>query len=65
MLEDPEFDAREHVSLGILITEQDALVCEYNQQGLRSNRHAHGLLTPQEHGVAAIHDWVRERLGEG
>ncbi len=64
VLADPEFDAREHVSLGILITEQDALVCEYNQQGLHSNRHGHGLLTLQEHGVAAIHDYVRERLGE-
>ena len=64
VLEDSEFDAREHVSLGILITEQDALVCEYNQRGLRSSRHTNGILTPQEHGVASIHDWVRERLAE-
>ncbi len=64
VLADREFDAREHVSLGILITEQDAQVCEYNQQGLRSNRHANGVLAPQEYGVASIHDWVRERLGE-
>ena len=64
VLADREFDAREHVSLGILISDQDAAVCEYNQQGLHSNRHPHGLLTPQEHGVAAIHDYVRERLGE-
>ena len=64
VLADPEFDARKHVDLGILITEQDALVCEYNQKGLHSNRHEHGLLTLQEHGVAAIHDYVRARLGE-
>ena len=64
VLDDPEFDAPEHVRLGLLITEQDALVCEYNQQGLRSNRHANGILAPQEYGLAAIHAWVRERLGE-
>ena len=60
----PDFEPREHVSLSLLVTEQDVLACEWNQAGLHSRRHDVGVLVPQEQGLGAFYDWVRERLGE-
>lgn len=51
-------------SMGRLLIAQDGRVCELNQQGLRSRRHRHGVLMPQEHGLLEFHDWLRSRLGE-
>lgn len=48
--------------LSRLVIEQDGRVCELNQQGLRSRRHEHGVLMPQEHNLADFHRWLRERL---
>ena len=49
-------------ALGRLVVAQDGRVCELNQQGLRSRRHRAGVLMPQEHALAEVHDWLRSRL---
>jgi Rieske 2Fe-2S family protein len=41
---------------------QDADACERNQRGLKSLRHAHGVLVPQEQSVWEFHRWLRQRL---
>jgi Rieske 2Fe-2S family protein len=61
----PDFDLEHATALGRRVVEQDASICERNQRGLRSRRHAHGVLVPQEYGVLAFHDWLRRGLGEG
>jgi len=50
--------------LGALVLEQDARVCELNQQGLHCLRHERGVLVPQEYQVRDFHRWVRSALGE-
>lgn len=53
----------EHMlELGRLVIAQDGRVCELNQQGLRSRRHRHGVLVPQEHALWQFHQWLRSRL---
>ena len=51
-------------ALGALVLEQDARVCELNQQGLHCLRHERGVLVPQEYEVRDFHRWVRNALGE-
>jgi Rieske 2Fe-2S family protein len=59
-----ELDRERLCAMGRLVVAQDARVCEVNQRGLRSRAHEHGVLVAQEHGVHALHCWIRERLGE-
>jgi phenylpropionate dioxygenase-like ring-hydroxylating dioxygenase large terminal subunit len=55
----------EHMlKLGRLVVEQDGRACELNQQGLKSRRHEHGVLVPQEHGLWQFHEWLRARLAQ-
>jgi Rieske 2Fe-2S family protein len=51
--------------MGRLLVEQDGRVCELNQQGLKSRRHEHGVLVPQEYALWDFHQWLRERLDAG
>jgi Rieske 2Fe-2S family protein len=60
----PDFDLEHATALGRLVVEQDASICERNQRGLRSRRHAQGVVVPQEYGVFAFHEWLRRGLGE-
>ena len=60
----PDFDLAHATALGRLVVEQDARICERNQRGLRSRRHLHGVLVPQEYGVFDFHQWLRRGLGE-
>lgn len=50
------------VGFGKLVLEQDAGVCEINQRGLHSIRHARGVLMPEEYDLHRFHDWVRALL---
>lgn len=50
------------VELGRLVVAQDGRACEINQQGLRSRRHAGGVLMPQEHALDEFHRWLKSRL---
>jgi len=50
--------------LGALVLEQDARVCELNQQGLHCIRHERGVLVPQEYLVRDFHRWVHGALEE-
>jgi glycine betaine catabolism A len=50
------------LELGRLVIAQDGRVCELNQQGLRSRRHRHGVLVPQEHALWQFHQWLKSRL---
>jgi Rieske 2Fe-2S family protein len=52
------------VELGRLVVEQDGRICEINQQGLRSLRHDHGVLVPQEEELWRFHEWLRDRLAQ-
>jgi len=59
-----DLDLERIVALGRLVVEQDSRACERNQQGLHSLAHRQGVLVPQEYGVFAFQQWVREQLGE-
>lgn len=48
--------------LGRLVVKQDGQACELNQAGLKSRRHEHGVLMPQEYNLRDFHDWLRARL---
>ena len=52
------------VEFGQLVVEQDGRICEINQQGLRSPRHDHGVLVPQEEELWRFHEWLRDRLAQ-
>jgi Rieske 2Fe-2S family protein len=43
------------------VLEEDAAICEVNQRGLHSMRHAAGVLMPEEYDLHRFHNWVRER----
>ncbi|HSD68775.1 MAG TPA: aromatic ring-hydroxylating dioxygenase subunit alpha [Woeseiaceae bacterium] len=49
-------------AVGRTLLEQDGRVCELNQQGLKSLRHEHGILVPQEYSLWDFHQWLRSRL---
>ena len=60
---DSHADRFEHMlGLGRLVIEQDGRACEINQQGIKSRRHEHGVLVPQEYSVWEFHEWLRRRL---
>jgi Rieske 2Fe-2S family protein len=52
------------LELGRLVVKQDGEICELNQQGLKSARHHHGVLVPQEYYLWEFHQWLRARLAE-
>jgi len=59
-------DEIDHMTeFGLLVVEQDGAVCELNQAGLRSMRHDHGVLVPQEHCLHEFHVWVLQRVSAG
>ena len=60
----PEFDLEKVIGLGQLVVEQDGRACELNQKGLKSRRHASGVLVTQEQGVAEFQAWIRAGLSE-
>ena len=62
-LQNPDFDVQKIVEFGALVVEQDGKACELNQRGLRSNRHASGVLVAQEIAVFDFHQWVRSFFG--
>lgn len=49
-------------AVGRMLLEQDGRVCELNQQGLKSRRHEHGILVPQEYALWDFHQWLKARL---
>lgn len=49
-------------AVGRMLLEQDGRVCELNQQGLKSRRHEHGILVPQEYALWDFHQWLRAKL---
>lgn len=56
-------DKIEHMlELGRLVVEQDGVLCELNQKGLKSRAHKHGVLVPQEYGVLDFHEWIKTCL---
>ncbi|MBX3579866.1 MAG: aromatic ring-hydroxylating dioxygenase subunit alpha [Rhizobiaceae bacterium] len=55
----PGFDLDNIVSFGMQVLLEDAAICEVNQRGLRSKRHAEGVLMPEEYDLHRFHDWVR------
>lgn len=59
---DPAFDPAQAIAFPTLVMEQDARVCELNQQGLRALPHERGVLMPEEYVLKRFHDWVRGEL---
>lgn len=49
------------VSFGERVLEEDAMVCELNQRGLKSARHEAGVLMPEEYELHRFHGWVRSQ----
>ena len=47
------------VPVGTQVLEEDAAICEVNQNGLRSLRHREGALMPEEYELHRFHQWVR------
>lgn len=52
------------LGLARTVMRQDAEVCELNQRGLRSRRHAGGVLVAQEYALWDFHQWIRQRLAD-
>lgn len=50
------------LGLAQIVLKQDADVCELNQRGLKSRRHAEGVLVAQEYELWEFHEWLRARL---
>ncbi len=63
-LKDPAFDLSNVVDFAVTVLEQDAGASELNQKGLRSIRHDHGVLMPEEHYVHGFQCWVRRAMAE-
>ena len=59
-----DVDLADVYAFGERVLLQDAAASELNQRGLHARGFAHGVLMPEEHYVAAFHDWLRKRLGE-
>lgn len=59
------FDMGNVTEFGALVMTQDAAVCELNQRGLRSIRHEHGRLMPNEKDIALFYRWLDRRIGPG
>lgn len=55
-------EVEQMMKLGRLVVEQDGRACELNQQGLKSPRHEHGVLVPQEESLWEFHEWLRAKL---
>jgi len=49
------------ISFGTRVLEEDATICEINQKGLHSLRHAAGVLMPEEYELHRFHQWVRNQ----
>lgn len=62
-LAQPGLDASEVAAFATLVLDQDTAACEMNQRGLRTSRHRHGTLMPQEFDLAHFHTWVMRQLG--
>jgi Rieske 2Fe-2S family protein len=60
-----DFDRAHAAALGERVMEQDARVCERNQEGLHCAPHGRGVLLPQEYAVLEFQRWIRQGLGEG
>lgn len=56
-----DFDASAFASFTEKVMDQDAMVSELNQKGLRSIRHQQGTLLAEEYDVHAFQNWVRQQ----
>lgn len=61
-LAQPGFDLAHVTDFATTVLLQDGAACEMNQRGLRSSRHDHGRLMPQEFDIHRFHQWVLSRL---
>jgi Rieske 2Fe-2S family protein len=61
-LADPDFDLANVVDFALQVLAEDGAACEMNQAGLKSERHKHGVLMPEEYDVRQVQNWVRDRL---
>jgi len=59
------FDPGNVVDFANTVMTEDANICEVNQRGLRSARHATGVLMPEEYLLKSFHDWIRSQLALG
>jgi phenylpropionate dioxygenase-like ring-hydroxylating dioxygenase large terminal subunit len=57
----PEVQAA-RVAAGRVVQAEDNALTESVQRGLEGSSYRHGYLSPQEPGVRAFRDWMRERL---
>ncbi len=62
-LADPAVNIQKACEFSAQVMTEDGAVCELNQRGLRSARHAHGVLMPEEYDVYRLHAWLRAELG--
>lgn len=63
VLEQGDIDIEQLTAMGKMVVEEDARICEINQQGLHCSRHQAGVLMPGEHDVQGFHDWLQKKLG--
>ncbi len=63
-LAQPGFDLARVTDFATTVLLQDGAACEMNQRGLRSSRHRHGRLMPQEFDIHRFHHWVQSRLDQ-
>ena len=61
-LADPAVDIKKAWEFSAQVMTEDGAVCELNQRGLKSSRHASGMLMPEEYDVFRLHEWIRGQL---
>ena len=57
-----DFDSSPAVDFVRQLLQEDARVCELNQQGLRALAFDRGRLVPQEQEVYIFHEWYRGQM---
>jgi len=63
-LQQENFTLAKIVDFGMQVLQEDAAICERNQQGVKSIAHLQGVLMPQEYEVANFHRWLEEQASK-
>ena len=61
-LADENADIQSAIEFTQTVMDEDAMVAELNQRGLRSRSHRHGVLMAEEYDVHDFQNWVRAQL---
>jgi Rieske 2Fe-2S family protein len=61
-LANPQFDLHNIVDFTNRVMNEDADVCELNQEGLHALAHAQGVVMPEEYVIRELHEWLEREM---